>query len=174
MEYDMSRLFRLFRPQRAALIAIAVCAVLAGYAALDTGQVLLAQDKVVPRNRDDLTISYSKVVKVAAPAVVNVYVHSTARRQRSPFFDDPFFRRFFGDEGAAPRRQQSSLGSGVIVSPDGLVVTNNHVVQSEGEAAIKVALADSREFAAKIILRDERTDLAVLRIETDDKDFPYL
>ncbi len=94
---------------------------------------------------------------------------------RSPFSDDPFFRRFFGEDSGNPGgRPQGSLGSGVIVSPDGLVVTNNHVVQSEGEAAIKVALADGREFEAKIILRDERTDLAILRIEQGDKDFPYL
>jgi Do/DeqQ family serine protease len=130
--------------------------------------------KVPPVSRESLVYSYSGVVKKAAPAVVNVYVHS-ARRQRSPFFEDPFFRRFFGDEfGSGRRQQQNSLGSGVIVSPDGIVVTNSHVVQSEGEANIKVALADNREFQAKIILRDESTDLAVLRLVGGDQDFPYL
>jgi Do/DeqQ family serine protease len=136
----------------------------------------LSSQKTVPRNKGDLTVSYAKVVKLAAPAVVNVYVvqQQTAKRQRSPFSDDPFFRRFFGeDSGNQGGRPQGSLGSGVLVSPDGLIVTNNHVVQSEGAAAIKVALADSREFEAKIILRDEHSDLAVLRIE-GDKDFPYL
>lgn len=137
-------------------------------------QETLVPEKMVPRNRGDLTVSYSRVVKLAAPAVVNVYVVQQVQRQRSPFFDDPFFRRFFGEEsGSENTRPQASLGSGVIVSPDGLVVTNNHVVQSEGAAAIKVALSDSREFEAKIILRDERSDLAILRIE-GDKDFPYL
>ncbi len=139
-------------------------------------QTTVTADKPVPRNRGDLTVSYAKVVKIAAPAVVNVYVvqQQAARRQRSPFLDDPFFQRFFGDNsGNSDGRQQGSLGSGVIVSPDGLVVTNNHVVQSEGQATIKVALSDSREFEAKIILRDERSDLAILRIE-GDKDFPYL
>lgn len=108
--------------------------------------------------------------------MVNVYVRSVAARRRgSPFLDDPFFRRFFGEEFGLPQeRMQSSLGSGVIVSPDGLIVTNNHVIQSEGEANVKVALADSREFEARVILKDERTDLAVLRIESPEKDFPYL
>ncbi len=155
-------------------------AALVGSAALIFAPALNAQDglpgaeKIVPRNRADLSFSYSKIVKQAAPAVVNVYVRSQTRRERSPFSDDPFFRRFFGQDFGAGQRPQSSLGSGVIVSPDGLVVTNNHVVQSEGEAAIKVALADAREFEARIILRDERTDLAVLRIEGAEKDFPYL
>ncbi len=131
--------------------------------------------KVPPASRESLVYSYSGIVKKAAPAVVNVYVHSTRRQRRSPFFEDPFFRRFFGDElGRGGRQQQNSLGSGVIVSPDGIVVTNSHVVQSEGEANIKVALADNREFEAKIILRDESTDLAVLRLVGGDQDFPYL
>lgn len=131
--------------------------------------------KTVPDNRADLIFSYSQIVKKAAPAVVNVYVRSASRRQRSPFFQDPFFRRFFGDDFGAPSsRLVNSLGSGVIVSPEGIVVTNNHVVQAEGAADIKIALADNREFPAKIILRDERTDIAILRIESADKDFPYL
>jgi Do/DeqQ family serine protease len=167
------------RPQRLRRFAVAIGVVAVGLVAAEkvvvqAQETMLAPEKSVPRNRGDLAVSYAKVVKLAAPAVVNVYVVQQARRQRSPFFDDPFFRRFFGDEsGNQGGRPQGSLGSGVIVSPDGLVVTNNHVVQSEGEAAIKVALADSREFEAKIILRDERTDLAILRIE-GDKDFPYL
>jgi Do/DeqQ family serine protease len=137
------------------------------------------QPKVVPEDRGDLVYSYSKVVKRAAPAVVNVYVRSETRRprRRSPFSDDPFFRRFFGDSfGPSRPRLQNSLGSGVIVSPDGIVVTNHHVVKSENgsETEIKVALADSREFEAKIILSDERTDLAVLQIVSGDKEFPYI
>jgi Do/DeqQ family serine protease len=133
-------------------------------------------EKMPPSSRAELSLSYAKVVKKAAPAVVNIYVRSvSARRRGSPFLDDPFFRRFFGEEFGLPQeRMQSSLGSGVIVSPDGLIVTNNHVVKSEGEANIKVALADSREFEARVILKDERTDLAVLRIEGEEKDFPYL
>jgi Do/DeqQ family serine protease len=132
-------------------------------------------DKAVPKSRADVKLSYAPIVKRAAPAVVNVYVRSRTQQQVSPFFNDPFFRRFFGENFGVPsERVQNSLGSGVIVSPDGIVVTNNHVVQSEGEAEIKVALADSREFAAKVILKDARTDLAVLRIDSGERDFPYL
>ncbi len=144
----------------------------ASAAAQDAGAELR---KVPPVSRESLVYSYSGIVKKAAPAVVNVYMHSTRRQRRSPFFEDPFFRRFFGDEfGRGGRQQQNSLGSGVIVSPDGIVVTNHHVVQSEGEANIKVALADNREFEAKIILKDESTDLAVLRLVDGDQEFPYL
>jgi Do/DeqQ family serine protease len=151
-------------------------------AMIGTGTVAymaLAQDqrgvieKTTPSDRTELQYSYSRIVKRAAPAVVNVYVQSETQQPRSPFADDPFFRRFFGDGDAEPR-QQNSLGSGVIVSPDGIVVTNNHVVRSEGRPEIKIALSDNREFPAKIIVNDERTDLAVLRIESGDKDFPYL
>jgi Do/DeqQ family serine protease len=161
-------------PRLGWLVSVLAAAMLIGQLA-QAQEIARKQDKIVPQDRSDLIYSYSSVVKQAAPAVVNVYVRSRTRQQVSPFFNDPFFRRFFGQDFGAPSdRVQNSLGSGVIVSPDGLVVTNNHVVQSEGAADIKVALSDSREFEAKIILRDERTDLAVLRIEGADKDFPYL
>ena len=172
----MSQAQRVCHQRLAAAIGFLVVCLLAATASLKAQETTLAPDKTAPRNRGDLTISYAKVMKLAAPAVVNVYVVQQAQRRRSPFSDDPFFRRFFGEGSGNPGggRPQGSLGSGVIVSPDGLVVTNNHVVKSEGEAAIKVALADGREFQAKIILRDERTDLAILRIDQGDKDFPYL
>jgi Do/DeqQ family serine protease len=134
-------------------------------------------EKIVPRSKTDLTYSYAPVVRKVAPAVVNVYVRSRVRQQRgSPFANDPFFKRFFGEQfGPQPsERANNSLGSGVIVAAEGVVVTNNHVVQTEGQADIKVALADGREFEAAVILKDERTDLAVLRIENGDKEFPYL
>jgi S1-C subfamily serine protease len=109
-------------------------------------------------------------VKRVAPAVVNVY--ATARIQaRSPFEGDPFFERFFG--GGAPReRERSSLGSGVIVDPHGLIITNNHVIS--GASEVKVALADGREYQAEILLRDEPTDLAALKIQNGDEEFPAL
>jgi Do/DeqQ family serine protease len=124
----------------------------------------------VPANRQAIQLSFAPVVKRVAPAVVNVY--ATARIQaRSPFEGDPFFERFFG--GGAPReRERSSLGSGVIVDPHGLIITNNHVIS--GASEVKVALADGREYQAEILLRDERTDLAALKIENGDEEFPAL
>jgi Do/DeqQ family serine protease len=93
----------------------------------------------------------------------------------SPFAGDPFFSRLFGDNFGIPReRIQNSLGSGVLVSPDGLAVTNNHVIQGSGEAEITVALSDGREFPAKVILKDEKTDLVVLRLDAQGVTFPAI
>jgi len=119
-----------------------------------------------------VTLSYAPVVQKVAPAVVNVYAAKVVEN-RNPFFDDPFFRRFFGGEGGLPReRRQSSLGSGVIVDPSGLVVTNVHVI--DGADEVKVALADKREFEAQIVLKDSRTDLAILRIKDSRERFPVV
>ncbi len=127
-----------------------------------------AQDRQVPETRQQVSLSFAPVVKKSAPSVVNVYGARIERRPQNPFMDDPFFRRFFGDSGfGVPREQvQRSLGSGVIVDADGLVVTNNHVI--DGMSEVKVALADKREFEATILLRDPRTDLAVLKIKAKD------
>src|SRR5262250_1221682 len=106
-------------------------------------------------------LSFAPVVKRVAPAVVNVYAARIVANN-NPFLADPFFRQFFG---AVPREQvERALGSGVIVDPAGLVVTNFHV--SEGASQVKVALADKREFEADIVLKDQRSDLAVLRIKS--------
>ncbi len=132
--------------------------------------------KSVPTSRAEVQMSFAPVVKRTAPAVVNIYTRKVVQTQ-SPFssmFDDPMFRRFFGD-GARnmPReRIERSLGSGVIVREDGLIVTNNHVVGKADE--ITVALSDRREFEAKVILSDESTDLAVLRIDTGGEKLPTL
>ncbi|TRW14029.1 Do family serine endopeptidase [Glacieibacterium frigidum] len=122
-------------------------------------QTLPAETRVVPINQGQLLLSYSAVVKRAAPAVVNVY---SARVNRSRPVN-PFYQQFFGGGPQAPRVEQS-LGSGVIVGPDGLIVTNNHVVA--GADQILVALADRREFAAKLVFADARLDLALLQIDT--------
>ncbi|RTL63798.1 MAG: Do family serine endopeptidase [Hyphomicrobiales bacterium] len=131
----------------------------------------LAQRKEGPP-RAGVDFSYSPIVKKAAPGVVNVYVRG--RVQNPPLSNDPFIQRFLGEFlGMPEERVQSSLGSGVIVSPQGIVVTNTHVVKVGGTAEIKVALADRREFDAKVILQDEKSDIAVLRIEGNGP-FPYL
>lgn len=117
-----------------------------------------------PETRAQTQLSFAPLVKQAAPAVVNVYAARREQRPRNSFMDDPFFREFFGGGGRqGQERVQQSVGSGVIVSSDGLVVTNYHVI--DGMTEVKVALADRREFDADVILRDQRTDLAVLRLK---------
>ncbi len=114
----------------------------------------------IPQSAAEVTLSYAPAVKRATPAVVNVYASRVERRARNPLFDDPVFQQFFG--GAPRDRTAQSLGSGVIVDASGLVVTNHHVI--EGMTDVKVALSDRREYEADIVLRDPRTDLAVLRL----------
>ena len=142
-------------------------AVLAAWQLLLTGAPAAeAQQRVVPESPVAIKQSFAPVVKRAAPAVVNVYVQHTVQQIVSPFGDDPFFGQLFGERFGVPReRIQNSLGSGVLVDQSGLVVTNNHVIQGSGEAEITVALSDGREFPAKIVLKDEHTDLAVLRLD---------
>jgi Do/DeqQ family serine protease len=119
----------------------------------------------LPSSSGDILLSYAPAVRKAQPAVVNVYASRTDRRPQNPLFDDPIFRRFFGEGG--PGRPGGptarSLGSGVLVDPAGLVVTNYHVIQ--GMTDVKVALADKREFDADVVLRDQRTDLVVLQLK---------
>ena len=104
--------------------------------------------------------------------MVNVYAGKTVQN-RNPLLDDPIFRRFFGVPGnKQPEQMQRSLGSGVMVDPSGLVVTNNHVI--EGADQVKISLADKREFEAEIVLKDSRTDLAVLRIKDTKEKFATL
>ncbi len=129
----------------------------------------LAQQRVVP-TQPELLLSYAPIVKRVAPAVVNVYAAKEVAN-RNPLFDDPIFRHFFGVPGNG-RQVQRSLGSGVIVDPSGLVVTNVHVIR--GATDIKVALTDKREFEATVVLEDKRSDLAVLRIKDGKQTFPYL
>jgi Do/DeqQ family serine protease len=123
-----------------------------------------AQDRRLPASASELRLSYAPVVQKAAPSVVNVYAAKVVEN-RNPMMDDPFFRRFFGGgPDGTPREQvQRSLGSGVIVDASGLIMTNHHVI--EGATEVKVSLADKREFEAEIVLKDARTDLAVLRIK---------
>ncbi|MGO9984704.1 MAG: DegQ family serine endoprotease [Rhodomicrobium sp.] len=125
-----------------------------------------------PESKEQITFTYAPVVKRAAPAVVNVYVRTRVRQ--GPLFSNPMLEEFFGRQFGHSERMQNSLGSGVIVAPKGIVVTNNHVVQGDAGTEIKVALSDGREFDAKVLLKDERTDLAVLQIKNSGIPFPYL
>ena len=118
----------------------------------------------VPQSREQMALSFAPIVRQSAGSVVNVYGARVERRPQNPFMDDPFFRRFFGDGGfgVPQERVQRSLGSGVVVDASGLVVTNNHVI--EGMSEVRIAFADKREVEATILLRDPRTDLAVLKL----------
>ena len=145
---------------------VALVAVLIGFAPAFADEPA----KIAPRDPAEVRLSFAPVVKKVRPAVVNVYASRIETAPRNPLFDDPIFRRFFGDQGENSRTAQS-LGSGVIVDPSGLIVTNHHVI--EGMTEVKVALSDRREFDAEIVLRDPRTDLAVLKLKSDEK-FPVL
>jgi Do/DeqQ family serine protease len=133
-------------------------------------QAQSAVDRQVPSSMGQLQLSFAPIVKRVAPAVVNVYAAHVVENQ-NPFMSDPFFRQFFG--GGMPRELvQRSLGSGVIVDPSGLVVTNYHVIADASD--VKIALSDKREFAADVVLKDQRSDLAVLRIKGATERFPTL
>ncbi|MDT8328965.1 MAG: trypsin-like peptidase domain-containing protein, partial [Roseovarius sp.] len=117
----------------------------------------------VPQNRMEVQLSFAPVVREAAPAVVNIYAKRIVNFRSSPFQSDPFFQGLFQDFGSPRPRVENSLGSGVILSEDGIVVSNYHVV---GEATdIRVVLNDRREFSARVLLSDEESDLAILRLD---------
>jgi serine protease Do len=134
--------------------------------------------ETTPVNRDArLGASFAPVVKRAAPSVVNIYTTRVVHMRlfRSPLFNDPFFRQFFGDQfgpsgSREVTRKNKSLGSGVIVSPDGYILTANHVV--DGADEVKVKVGDKKEYTAKVVGMDPPTDVAVLKI--DAKDLPAI
>ena len=127
--------------------------------------IIFAKD-TVPQSELEIKLSFVPLVKQAAPAVVNIYAQRIIEQRRSPFSRDPFFRDFFQNFGQLQPRVQNSLGSGVILSGDGYVVSNYHVV---GRATdIRVVLHDGREISGNVILSDEDSDLAVLKLNTDE------
>lgn len=125
--------------------------------------------QAAPLTRDQGPASYSHAVEQAAPAVVNIYSSRIVERDQHPLMSDPFFEQFFdqkNDDATSHQRMLSSLGSGVIVSKDGYVLTNHHVINGADE--IQVALRDGRETLAEVIGTDPESDLAVLKIDLDD------
>ncbi|MFQ5488441.1 MAG: Do family serine endopeptidase [Gammaproteobacteria bacterium] len=130
-------------------------------------QVVEIKESARPHsNGGAAVVSYASAVDAAAPAVVNIYTTKVIKRRSHPFFDDPLFRRFFGSPGAPRQQRQTSLGSGVIISAEGYILTNNHVI--DGSDEILAALADGRTVSATIVGTDPETDLAVLKVELHD------
>ena len=126
----------------------------------------------VPQTAAEMQLSFVPVVKQAAPAVVNIYARTVSEPRRTPLQSDPFFERFFRDPLADRRpRVQNSLGSGVILSADGIVVSNFHVVGMATD--IRVVLNDRREFSARVMLGDQESDLAILKIDAPEP-LPFL
>ena len=129
----------------------------------------------LPKSQAEVQLSFAPLVKTVTPAVVNVYATKTEQGFQSPFANDPFFSRLFGGGDMFQSRPQTSqsLGSGVIVDPKGMIVTNSHVVN--GADAIHIALSGGREYPVKLLLDDPKSDLAVLQIDnTGGKTFPAL
>ncbi len=136
-----------------------------------------AQQRDVPESNAQIQLSFAPIVQKSAPAVTNIFAKRVVRTEaRSPMFSDPMIQRFFGENFGGqfmPReRVQNTLGSGVLVRADGIVVTNNHVI--ENTTGIRVVLSDRREFDAKVLLTDPHTDLAVLKIDTAGEKLPVL
>ena len=129
------------------------------------GGAVSLQAQTVPSSRGELRLTFAPVVKKVAPAVVNVYGARVEKAPVNPLLNDPVFRQFFGNQFPQQDRVRRSAGSGVIVDASGLIVTNHHVIEDMTE--VRVALADKREYAAEVVLRDPRSDLAVLRIKPE-------
>ncbi|MFZ6749087.1 trypsin-like peptidase domain-containing protein [Undibacterium sp. Ren11W] len=119
-----------------------------------------------PINGATTQFSYREAAKRAMPSVVNINTAKGARQANNPLLNDPFLKRFFGDQQSPQTERQSSLGSGVIVSSQGYILTNNHVIEEADE--ISVSLADGRQANAKVVGTDPETDLAVIKIELDN------
>jgi Do/DeqQ family serine protease len=163
--------------RRCYLSCLVITALLALLAWGSPAPALAQPAKRLPESQAEVRLSFAPLVKEVAPAVVNIYARRVVQERQlvAPLFNDPFFRRFFGDmapPGQARPRVQNSLGSGVLVSADGLIVTNHHVIAGSDE--ITVVLNDRREFPASVLTSDERSDLAVLHLAPDAGSFAHL
>ena len=122
-----------------------------------------APERAVPQDQAQVQLSFAPIVQAVSPSVVNVYATRIEQRAVSPFANDPFFSRFFGEQYFQTRpRESRSLGSGVVVDSNGVILTNSHVIS--GATDIRIALNDGREFAVDLVVEDQQTDLAVLRV----------
>ncbi|MFC3614586.1 trypsin-like peptidase domain-containing protein [Lutimaribacter marinistellae] len=139
-------------------------------AALTLAHPVQAETRV-PKSQAEISMGFAPVVREARPAVVNIYARIIRPGRQRGLFSDPFFRDFFGDVPSPRPRVQNSLGSGVILSDDGYVVSNYHVVGQASE--IRVVTADRREFSAEVVLGDEESDVAILRLD-DAEHLPFL
>jgi serine protease DegQ len=128
------------------------------------GIVTVRETQDGPHDRS--TVSLSSGAKKAMPSVVNIFTSKEVNVPRHPFMDDPLFRRFFGDQLDGDTQHSSSLGSGVIIGPEGYILTNHHVIEAADE--IELALADGRKAPARIVGTDPETDLAVLKVNLTD------
>jgi serine protease Do len=157
-------------------LSLSLALVLGGVAGSFVGNHKVFASSAVPAvsvssdSKAALHTSFAPVVKKVMPSIVNVFSSKKVKTDPNnlePFFNDPFFRRFFDDQSGRPsiprERKEQSLGSGVVVSPDGYILTNNHVVDDATE--VKVSLGDKREFTARVVGKDSKTDLAVLKID---------
>jgi len=143
-------------------------------AAAPSSEIATVDTRVVPESQLGLQQSYAPIVRKTAPAVVNVYSSVNVTRSNCPYANDPFWAQVYCGRNTQTRSEKvdNSLGSGVIVGADGVIVTNNHVV--EGGQEFRVVLNDRREFPAQLVMKDERTDLAVLRIDAGGQPLPML
>lgn len=133
------------------------------------GEIVTIRE-AAPAIEADRPDSYSRAAEVAMPSVVNIFTSKETKEPSHPLLDDPAFRRFFGEQFESRPKRTSSLGSGVIVSANGYILTNHHVVEAADE--VEIALLDGRKARAKLIGSDPETDLAVLK--TDLKDLPVI
>jgi len=153
------------KPSLAAVAAVLAAALLTGATEAPPKPVLKVDPSPVNDGKSGLVASYADVVGPAQKAVVSVYSAKIVRERVPAFpFPDPYFRQFFGDQQR--ERREEGLGSGVVVSADGYILTNNHVV--EGADELEVQLPDERKFKAKVIGTDPKTDIAVIKIEAAD------
>jgi serine protease DegQ len=165
----MLRLWLIFA--QAATIAVAVLFVVSTFRpewlpARSAAQLPVVQSAAPSAQAAVRTSSYSDAVQRATPSVVNIFTSKEIRAPRHPLLNDPIFRRFFGDQLPDEAQRASSLGSGVIVSTSGYVLTNHHVVEAADE--IEVALADGKKLLAKLVGNDPETDIAVLRVNSEN------